>query len=106
MADGFDKVTEVFQSALASLAMGEELPQGNCVTDVATRILYKILDEYMAGATQLSAEVDGLVISLFNSQDDVVKAMGVGERQVMWSVLNMLRKQKESRLAKSAEANP
>ncbi len=87
----------------ALMDAGEINPDPKTVTECGAIVLTKLLDAFMAG----NQDVAKLIDAFSNADDDVVKGLGILNRQAVWTVLNMLKKEKVRRdKAKPKAASP
>lgn len=97
---------QVLEAALASLEEDGALPQeASSVTDWAVLVLVRAIDVYMDGTSPLAQALDGLASALHVKDDPTVAAIGISERQLLWSVLGSLRIEKLRRQKAHGKGN-
>ena len=71
--------------------------------DQGTRLLFYLLDEWMADRGNIAAILTDLFACLMDPEDEVVKTLDPASRQAVWGVLSMLRQEKKRRVKANAK---
>lgn len=91
---------EILSQALSVITNGGALPdtEPDNATSAAAMLLLSVIDTWMNEYhAPISLKVDAVVKHVLNKDDSVVQCMSVSERQTLWMIVNMLRKERERR---------
>lgn len=93
-----DEISRIIEAIVTPIISMDDVPkEPTNSTEALGALILGLINEWMLYSTPNSANMDKLIKFLRDANDPMVCKLGPMERQMLWSTLNVLTKERERR---------